>query len=244
MKEFELQLRLRNNLIKSRRLALGLSAKECAERCGVSYPLYLRYEALTASPVATKVIWNGNNDREIVSAGWRPSARRIAAFFGCSPEELFPEAVIAVKTPVAVTQIAADQAMALAAYSGEFEAPEPPDGLLEKREAYELIHKAIERLPPRQRAVIRARFFDDKTLRGAGESVGHSKNRRQALSPERTRQLERCALRQINRALRSPDLDFESNERQSRTMGYPVPFDTQWTLLQRRLKGERGEGET
>jgi predicted transcriptional regulator len=39
-------MKLKNNLIKKRRVEMGLSPKQAAELSGLSYPLWLRYEGL------------------------------------------------------------------------------------------------------------------------------------------------------------------------------------------------------
>jgi DNA-binding XRE family transcriptional regulator len=78
MKEFELTLRLKNNLIKQRRVARGLTTTAAAEQAGVSYVNWINYEGLKLSPLHSK------------RGGWKTSATLIAKFFGCLEEDLFP----------------------------------------------------------------------------------------------------------------------------------------------------------
>lgn len=59
MKEFEAELRVRNNRLKERRLALGLSAPALAKASGVSYTTYVALESLLherqAQPTMIKI---------------------------------------------------------------------------------------------------------------------------------------------------------------------------------------------
>jgi RNA polymerase sigma factor (sigma-70 family) len=57
------------------------------------------------------------------------------------------------------------------------------------------VHAAVEQLPERLRAVVRGRFYAERTLQQIGDSVG--------LSRERIRQIEEEALVHLRRALRS-----------------------------------------
>jgi transcriptional regulator with XRE-family HTH domain len=83
MKTFELELRLRNNLLKSRRVQAGMKGKEVAAACGMSAVTYYRLEGLRA-PLRTK------------KGEWRFSVLRLADYYGVLPEELFPPEVEAV----------------------------------------------------------------------------------------------------------------------------------------------------
>lgn len=185
MKEFELTLKLRNNLIKRRRLQMGLGAREAANQAGVHYALWLKYEALTADPLAKPTSKRG--------ATWRPSAVSIARFFGCLPEDLFPDVVLAVKRPEVQTELAGEQALILATAVATMELPPVPDELLIGRETTERIRELMPELNTIERRIIRSRFEDDKTLAETGEAIG--------LSQERTRQLQNRALRKLRDGL-------------------------------------------
>ncbi len=59
------------------------------------------------------------------------------------------------------------------------------------------LHQAIERLPHRERSIIRRRFFEDETLEQVGVEWG--------LCRERVRQIERVALERLRESLRDSE---------------------------------------
>ena len=90
-KPFELTLKLRNNLLKERRLALGMSMAEFADACGVAGSTYGRYEGLVEPPYGAR--------------GLRPSALKIANYLRLDPSHLWPRAVLNVAHPVLVRKM-------------------------------------------------------------------------------------------------------------------------------------------
>jgi len=102
-KPLELTLRLRNNLLKERRLGLGLTATEAAKRIGLSLTTYINYENLRYTP--------GRVDG--ASIAWRPSAHKIASFYQALPEDLWPDIVLQVSAPVLVRKLSENDAYAL-----------------------------------------------------------------------------------------------------------------------------------
>lgn len=188
-KEFELTMRLRNNLIKSKRLALGLKARECAERIGITYGKYLDYEGLRESPLSERP----GGER------FKSSARRLARFFGCEPDEIWPDAVLAVNKPEVVTQLRADEALALAKMTIPEELPSTPEELLEsKAELWEL-KSAMATLSRRERAVLKARFWDEKTLRGT--RLARADGSGEKVCTQQVRSIELRAIRKLRRQL-------------------------------------------
>jgi transcriptional regulator with XRE-family HTH domain len=187
VKEFELTMRLRNNLIKSKRLALGLKASECARRIGITYGKYLDYEGLRESPLSHRP-----------AGQFKPSARAVARFFGCQPEELWPDAVLAVRQPEVVTTIRSAEALALAKLTVPDELPATPEELLGDREEIAQLEEAMGRLAERERQLLRARFWNDQTIRGAGllRVDGSGK-----VHPSHAQAIEKKALRKLRRAM-------------------------------------------
>lgn len=187
MREFELTMRLRNNLLKRRRLELGLSTHEAAEKIGIGYATYLEIEGLRRSPIGGA---GGGHDR----TGWRPSALKIAAFYGCSPEELFPGVVIAVTTPELAVEMSGEAVLAIAAHCAERASPMLPDAAIEEAEDAAELDRALLQLTAREEYVLGHRFGldsdEERSLTEVGEGMG-------GLSKERVRQIESDALRKI-----------------------------------------------
>lgn len=172
MKDFELTLRLRNNQLKSRRLALGLTHRKLAELAGISHQAYMQLETMHRSPLCG-------------SGAWRKISRRLAEFYKVTPEELFPNAVLAVTKPVVVRELDTSEIVDLLC----LDAPESdPELLLEKQEELEDLHEAICKLPENQQVVMRMRMSGD-TLEEIGQVLG--KNR------ETVRQAEASAIRTV-----------------------------------------------
>ncbi len=168
MKEFELTMKLRNNCLKARRLALGLTAKELAEKAGLRHSAYVAYETMYRSPIGKP---NGIRRSE----WWKDSALKLAIFHRCTVEELWPEAVLAVKKPVVVAEVEARTALALASGAMMMQLPPAPDEFLEQKEAVELLRSAMGELTPREEAYLRNRFENDKTHKEASAELGVSK---------------------------------------------------------------------
>jgi transcriptional regulator with XRE-family HTH domain len=193
MHEFELTMRLRNNLLKRRRLELGLSTHEMAKRIGINYSTYIGFEGLKRSPV-------GYLAGRLNSAGpsWTPSALKIAAYYGCSPEELFPGAVLAVTKPEVAVEMSANEALAIAAHCAERSVPMLPDAVLEAGEDMEEVDQALLSLTNRELLVLGKRYGLDGQPEERLSEVG----KRIRLSRERTRQIECRALRKLRGAMR------------------------------------------
>ena len=204
MRDFELQLRIRNNRLKSRRLGLGLSAPKMAVRIGVSYGVYLDLEGLKSSPL------RGSGFAQRGPREWTNSALKIANFFCVLPEDLWPDAVLAVQKSTVTTTVDAEALLLSAGAAAPLELPSPSD----RAEGEELSAAILEsfadaRLTPREEMVVRKRFGigekSDHTYEEIIPSMGGS------LSRERVRQVELRALRKIRDACRrgSKLKDFE-----------------------------------
>lgn len=182
MKTFELTMTLRNNLIKRRRIELNLSSKEAAKGAGIGYALWLDYEGLRQNPLSTS--------QDIL---WKPSAMAIAKFLGCSCEELFPNAVLSVKTPTISKEIDGERVAALISYHANLEPPMLPDAAIEALEISTTVRDATRKLSRRERAVMRHRFQEDRSYADTGDFLG--------VSAERIRQIEKKALRKIEKVI-------------------------------------------
>lgn len=121
IKEFEINISLKNNLLKERRLKLGLTQKQIVQSTGESS--YPEMEGLRVSPIRKLPICRlPDCDRKaapskgylcwkhVVSeavtgmdfppkTGWKQSAMALADYFGCQPSDLFPDVILEVITP-------------------------------------------------------------------------------------------------------------------------------------------------
>jgi RNA polymerase sigma factor (sigma-70 family) len=178
VKEFELTIRLRNNCLKARRLAMGLSAPALARKVGINYGLYVKLEGLRCSPLSRRA-----------DQTWLPSVLKLATFYGESPETLFPDAVLLVAQPEKVVALEADHVMALAGWQAEQALPPTPEECCQQMERTRAVRDALEHLPTRERGILERRFTGDETLEGIGKTLG--------LSRDRVRQLEVRALERL-----------------------------------------------
>lgn len=105
MNEFDLTIRLRNNRLRQRRRESGRTAKEISEAIGVGLLTYYGYESLRLQPMG--------KDRQGLPR-WKPSAIKIAEFYGVDPAELWPAEVLEVTDPVQTTTISATDVALLA----------------------------------------------------------------------------------------------------------------------------------
>ncbi len=188
MIDFEVTVRIRNNQLKERRLALGLSGSKLAERIGVSYGAYVALEGLRSHPMT-------RHRGGVI--GWRSVAEKIASFYRVPPDVLWPEAIRAVRKSETVAKIEGAQ---LAAFAKLANAPrllaESPDKLLEDKRRHEGLRKVLDSgtLSPRDREVI-VRIYgldghDEHTLGEVAEVFGWE-------SKERPRQIRERALQRL-----------------------------------------------
>ena len=188
MKEFEVVIKVRNNLLKQRREELGLTTVQFAEAVGIAYATYIKLESMNDSPTKK----NGD---------WRDSAIKIAAYHGVSPDELFPPVIQAVKKPTVTRQLSAAQ---VETFLSEYQqrAALPADVEFEERERNEQVADALQSLSPRERFVLTRRFglddADPKTFGEVGEEMG--------VSSARAAQLGARALNKLRRPFRAQQI--------------------------------------
>lgn len=164
-----LHMRLYNNRLLQAREELGLSAPAAAKAIGVQYGSLLRLEGLKLSPTTPD------------QTGWKPLARKIAAYYGHPLEYFWPEETRAVRRSEIVTTLNAHD---VAGMLGEGRTE-----LFDEAE-YALLEEAMTKLKkerPQVAKVLQARFFEGKTL----DDVLPGKSR------ERTRQIQETGLRYL-----------------------------------------------
>lgn len=78
--EFRVEIKLRNNrIIKARELLGYKSANEAAEKLGLSYGVFVRYESFKLSPL------------QVDGVTWKESAIKVADALYMDPDDLWPE---------------------------------------------------------------------------------------------------------------------------------------------------------
>ena len=95
-------IKLQNNCLRARRVALGLSAREIAEKIGISYHTYLRLENMHRGPISVRE-----------GQPWLDGAVKLAKFYQVLPEHLFPSVVLAVDKPVSSREFDESEIQAL-----------------------------------------------------------------------------------------------------------------------------------
>lgn len=178
MKEFHLTMKLRNNLLRSRRVALGLNVREAAEAIGLSSSTYCACETMKINPKRT----NGE---------WTQTALRIAKFYGALVEDLWPTEILGVTEPDASRELSVTEVRGLLSDCEIGRRQLTPDGYVEQQEQTAVVQEAFHVLDSTQQLVIQRRFGLDgeggATLEEVGQQLGRSK--------ERVRQKEARALR-------------------------------------------------
>lgn len=211
MKPFELTIAVRNNRLKERRLAMNLSQAQLAQLIGVTLAGYASLETMASSPVSTTrrcrhpdCDLNGHPRNSLCKkhtkepGDWPPKMRwsnvalKLAEFHNCDMSELFPDAVLAVKSGKAVVKVDETDLIGLGRLfeqnkqiSEEEEADR--ENLLKK------LDDALDHLPPKERDIIQERFG----LKGGREFTLVDSGKKHDLSRERIRQIENKALRRL-----------------------------------------------
>ena len=184
MKTFEVEVRVRNNLLRERRRMLGLTIKEMAEATGCPYSTLCGYETMRENP------YKKNGSLKV-------SAQKVCDYLYVEPQDLWPDEVLDVVEPVKTVKIDVGYQSLI-----ESRPYMLPDANLSEKELEVSIHDALSTLTRREQKVIRARFGIDekeKTLGEAAEALHISSN-------ERVRQIEAQALRKLRHPTRSEKL--------------------------------------
>jgi RNA polymerase sigma factor (sigma-70 family) len=180
-KPLELTLKLRNNLLKKKRTEMGFSTVQIAEKMVVTYQNYVGLENMRMSPM-------GKN-------GWRPTAIRIAEYYGVSCEELWPDIILLVKNPEVVAELNQQRAEAMLTYAQQqpLQLPSAEDMLIEHGKN-QMVTEGLETLTPKQKRALEARFFEEKTLEQVGDEFGVTKETARRIIIDGVRNLKKALL--------------------------------------------------
>lgn len=181
MKEFEITVRLKNNLLVQRRTEMGLLQHEFAKKAGVSFASYNSLETMHRSPIDGR------------TGGFTKVALGVAKYYGVSPVELWPDVVLGVVNNEVIRTMSADEAECLMAQS-TVKRLSPPSVLLGEKQDAELLLAMVDKcLNEREKFVLTKRF-------GLNGNDGHTYQEIadvMKVTSERIRQIEVKALRKL-----------------------------------------------
>jgi len=190
-KELRVTVHIRNNRLMRAREDRGMTREQLGKAAGVSDSTIAGLETIRVHP------------HHIRRGGWKPSALRLASFFGVAPEELFPDSVLAVaesKKTVEVdgrdvARLMPPDAMSALPSSTNIES----DAIDE--ETRRDLERCVESLPARRARVLRLYYGlgdeEPHTLNEIGESWPGA-----PLSRERVRQLREEGLAELRRVMK------------------------------------------
>lgn len=179
---FRMSVRLRNNRLLKRREELKLTQKEMAMAVGISLQAYGTLECLAEKPIK----------EDACSYRWKKHAMAIADYFGCNPEELFPDEIININKPVVHREMSLADVIKIGV-SPDRLVLESPENVIEKKELETAVSNSLDGLTEQEKIVIDKRFgLTDGLplhLNAVGKLLGKS--------TERVRQIECRALRKL-----------------------------------------------
>jgi transcriptional regulator with XRE-family HTH domain len=184
IKDFELEIRVRNNRLKRLRLSLGLSQLQLCKALDIGANYVGEFETLKRDPV---------KDEE-----WTDLALKIAEFFEQDPEYVFPESVRKVKKPYFKSEINPEDFGALIQGTKREQVLLPEDAVAEK-ELLREIEKQLGELTPREERILKKRYgidgHEEKTLAEVSIDEG--------VTRERIREIEAKALGKLRHPSRA-----------------------------------------
>lgn len=184
MKDLSLELRLRNNRLRERRLALGLTNTALAEAVGITGSVYGHLENMKMSPVSKK------------TGTWKLSVLRLADYFKAQPGELFPSVVFDIIAPVTEVKLdGEDVGLLMEQMRGALLSEASSEDTWSETG----LATALETLTPREERVVKTYFGLTGDGEATFETIGESLN----VTLERARQITMKALRKLRHPSRA-----------------------------------------
>lgn len=196
MKDLSVEIRLRNNRLLARRKELGVSQECLAGMVGMSLQGYGSLETMRDSPLQTH-----NQNGHLTRPRWKPRVRKLADFYECEPEDLFPSFALSGKPAVLSVERNEDELGLLVGEASE-KMLESPEDAISAREVRDQLKVAMSRLSPREQAVLSKRFGLEGDAAMSMDDIGAELR----LSRERIRQIEAKALGRLRNPNRFKEL--------------------------------------
>lgn len=176
MKEYRLEVKIKNNLLYQAMIENGIETASALSRCTGVFPSEIgKYLGLTTSPINAK------------TGKLKKSYTDICNFLKRLPEDLYPKQHMT--EPLRKNKSSAEASFE--EISGYLAPPLSPEEAILIEDRNKVLREALSQLTPRQKNIIEQRFglgeHEPKTL----AEVGKAHN----ISPERVRSIESQALR-------------------------------------------------
>lgn len=216
MKELHLTMQIRNNLLRQRRIAAGLSCKKLCEAVGIQPGTYFGLERLRSSPFRCPVLRKcrvpscekpatycsgmlcrvhrdtrpGTFPLKRAEQQWSTAVEKLAKFYKCQPTDLFPANVLAVGQSTFTKEMDVSEVGRYLTSSIMEQRALAPDAVLEQKEIENSLRQRFKCLTPREQEVLSDNFdlVDGKdAAQGATKLV--CRNRRYQLRSRALRKL-------------------------------------------------------
>lgn len=177
MNDYRVAIKVRNNrILKAIEAVGGTPGQIWCEANGVSYTGVNNLINMTSSPATT-------------TGALTPTARKLCDVLDKLPEDLWSDDQIRpLERNFTSLEMSREQVMSLMApedtgYLTDFE------GLIDRERLGVVMERAISTLDERKQRILRARFFENKTLEKIGEEFGISKEYARAIEARALREL-------------------------------------------------------
>ena len=179
-KPLRVTMRVQNNALYSRRVEEGLSQENLAKRVGITLAAYGSLEGMREQPL-------------MLCGDIRPAAKKLMEYYECEFEDLWPQVVRQVTTPVAVREMDAEQ---LALLLPQHETPllPSPAELYDKKEDLDRITEAMKTLSDRDQDILQSYYLQDASDADLGKKYD--------ISHSRIAQIRASAVRKVQVAIR------------------------------------------
>jgi transcriptional regulator with XRE-family HTH domain len=237
-------MQVRNNLLRSRRIAQNMSRTDVARAAGIGIYLYCKMEKLEVSPLRSVVMRQCREPQCDASANypsnmlckrhsrsvgsskwimkrtpvdWTPAAVALASFYSCKPSDLFPGSILAVEVSKHEKEVDWEDVAPYLESSHTSRLALPPDATQEHSEMASIVQEAIESLPSdRDKKIVRL-MADGATLTETAAELG--------VSRERARQLRIINLRRLRNPKISKSLRPYWGDEADQTLDPSCPSD-------------------
>lgn len=198
MKDLSLEMRLRNNRLRERRLSLGLTNRALADAADIDPGIYGALEGMKRSPMNKK------------TGTWIAPVLRLADYFKVAPGELFPAVVFDVVVPVTEVKLdGEDVGLLMEQMQGALLSETSPSEWWSDTG----LDMALKSLTPREADAVN-RYFgltgdDGSTLENIGQMWGVSRTRAQRILLKALRKLRHPSRANLITEGESPEISTD-----------------------------------